>query len=401
MRFLCVILLCGACAPGGAETDGRGVRASGVQATDRSTVIGAMYHHWYRGDWGPHPYEPVLGEYDSADPAVVRQHVQWAEKAGINTFVMDTWIGDEERHWMDRNTPPALDAFDAEGMQYFFIADGWFNYRGTDPGGYDAHQIAAHVNANLAHYFSRPGYLHVDGKPVVFFWASDGSSCELWRRVRSGIEGTIGPIYMTGFNDDPSCWDRFMYYNPYHPHRTTHAAQISAQDELWRNWASRRTRWAPTASPGYDDTLVRSGNPPIPLEPGYFRQSMQTALRHKRDDRWLFVCSFNEWWEGSVIEPTSAFADSEVFLRIMREELASAGWISPAPSEPPPTDPPTDPAPICDPIERPAPHFMPVGASCLPSCGVIGGTACAASACPPGTSPMPGGPTYDCGACCG
>jgi hypothetical protein len=157
------------------------------------------------------------------------------------------------------------------------------------------------------------------------------------------------------------------------------------------------------------------------------------------------VCSFNEWWEGSVIEPTVEFADSEVFLRTMHEELVSAGWIEAAPVCDPATQPPPHfgtrdgrclPAcgaiggthcaagacpsgtvdvgasydcarccaggslsPVCDPVAEPAPHFMPVGDRCLPSCGVLGGTRCEASACPAGTSVL--GASYDCGACCG
>ena len=42
-------------------------------------VVGVMYHHWWvPGRWSHnplnHPYEPVLGHYDNADPNVIRQH---------------------------------------------------------------------------------------------------------------------------------------------------------------------------------------------------------------------------------------------------------------------------------------------------------------------------------------
>jgi hypothetical protein len=312
------------------------------------------------------------------------QHVAWAKQAGINTFAMDTWIPDAEAWWMDRNTPPAVDAFDQGGISYFFLADGWFTLTGSDAGGYDAHAIAAQVNSRLSPYFARPGYLRVDGRPVVFFWASDGTSCGLWQKVRAGIEGTIGPVYMTGFSaSDSSCWDRVLYYNPYSGANATYAGQIAGQNQLWKAFQNTGRPWAPTATPGYNDTKVRSGNPPVPLDANYFRDSLRTALSYDQHaaDRWLFVCSFNEWYEGSGIEPAANFADPTAFLRVMREEVLGADAL-------------------CDPVTQPAPNFGGKDGACRPSCGMAGGSQCASgTTCPPGLAPV--GPSYDCELCCG
>jgi len=164
------------------------------------TVVGVMYHHWWvpsRWSDNPrnHPYEPVLGHYDNADANVIRQHVAWAKQYGINTFVLNFWITDRDQWWVDRNTKAVVDILDQEGIKYFFLIDGWFEFLDQPNPPYE---IAWRVNARAAPYFDRTGYLKQDDKPVVFFWAASQSNCDVFNAVRAGIEGTSGPIFMTG-----------------------------------------------------------------------------------------------------------------------------------------------------------------------------------------------------------
>ena len=83
--------------------------------------------------------------------------------------------------------------------------------------------------------------------------------------------------------------------------------------------------WAPTAIAGYDDHLVRPGNPVIPLDPDFFRDSLQEAMSfnqfHDDGKRWLFINSWSEWHEGSQIEPSSDFANPLEFLEVLQQEL--------------------------------------------------------------------------------
>ena len=296
-------------------------------------VIGAMYHQWWipqrwQGDRGNYVYEPVLGHYDNSDPHVVRQHLDWAEIAGINTWVLDVWITDRDWGWVERNTTAVMDAADERGFGYFLLIDGWFEFEGPDDG-YDTQAIAAKVNQRFAGWLQRPGYLRVDGKPVIFFWAAWGRPCSVFDRIRAGIEGTLGPIYLTGNNGETGCWDRQMMYNSYTNRFGGYDDQVERQANLWSDWEEEGFPWAPTAIPGYDDTHVREGNPRVPLDPEFFRRSVRTALSYNQhsDFPWLFVCSWSEWHEGSNIEPSSDFDDPLVFLRVMREELSAAGWV--------------------------------------------------------------------------
>jgi len=299
----------------------------GCLEEDELTVVGVMYHHWWvPGRWSDNPrnyaYEPLLGHYDNADPNVIRQHIAWAKQYGINTFVLNFWITDRDWWWVDRNTKAVADICDEEGIDYFFLIDGWFEFKDeADP----AYEIAWRVNARAGPYFNRPHYLKQDGKPILFFWAASSADCGLLNAVKSGIEGTMGPIFVTGNSWD--CFDMRMMYNSYSPGcaENDYDCQLDHQEDMWSDWTKEREPWAPTAIPGYDDHYVREGNPILTLNKDFFKRSIQAALkynqRHDDNTKWLFICSWSEWHEGSQIEPSSDFANPYFLLEGLKEEL--------------------------------------------------------------------------------
>lgn len=79
----------------------------------------------------------------------------------------------------------------------------------------------------------------------------------------------------------------------------------------WKNWPyiskaakSRRMLFIPSVGPGYIDTNVRPWNAENirSRESGhYYLESISAALRNKPD--YISVTSFNEWHEGTQIEP--------------------------------------------------------------------------------------------------
>ena len=60
--------------------------------------------------------------------------------------------------------------------------------------------------------------------------------------------------------------------------------------------------------PGYNDTRIRSsGFARDRAEGGYFAQSWQAAIASHPN--WIVINSFNEWPEGTYIEPSAAYGD--------------------------------------------------------------------------------------------
>lgn len=55
------------------------------------------------------------------------------------------------------------------------------------------------------------------------------------------------------------------------------------------------------AIPGYDDTTICKPGMRVPRQ-GLYKLMWKQALEVKPD--WVLICSFNEWHEGSEIEPS-------------------------------------------------------------------------------------------------
>lgn len=302
---------------------------------DTSVLLsGVMYHHWYNsGRWEAGiAYSPLLGFYDSADPSIIQKHADWSKEAGVNAWILDTWITDKDGYWMEPNTQAVIDIADETNLKYMFLIDGWEEFGAG--ANYDTTAIASNIIDKLSKWFNNENYVKIDGKPAVFIYAAWGKPSSVFSEIKTKIEASYGPIYLVGDNGDNKFWNRNAGYSSYVNYLSTPESQLSRQNELWDDWEDegkaewfweddKEYPWAPTAMPGYDDTNVRSGNPPIPLDPAYFNESIRIAFVHNQHaNPWLLVCSFNEWHEGSQIEPSSDFEDPKIFLKTMR------GWVN-------------------------------------------------------------------------
>jgi hypothetical protein len=101
-----------------------------------------------------------------------------------------------------------------------------------------------------------------------------------------------------------------------------------AYDETYANWllAGRATeiRQHPCVAPGFDNT-PRSGRRGVLLhdpEPGVFETAVRAAVRREQampGPHMMFIKSWNEWVEGSVMEPDQHFG--RAFLRALERGL--------------------------------------------------------------------------------
>jgi hypothetical protein len=76
--------------------------------------------------------------------------------------------------------------------------------------------------------------------------------------------------------------------------------------------------FAATVQPGYDDHLLpdrRGGQIQERLDGAFYRSTFEAALASDPD--WVFITSWNEWWENTQIEPSMTYGD--LYLQITRE----------------------------------------------------------------------------------
>jgi hypothetical protein len=105
------------------------------------------------------------------------------------------------------------------------------------------------------------------------------------------------------------------------------AGQWAASVRQWEASTGKRKLWIGTLTPGWDDLRagckadVRAPSQAHKQERGdgaFYRATFDAALGSSPD--WLWVNSFNEWVEGTYVEPGVLYGD--LYLQITRELAA-------------------------------------------------------------------------------
>ena len=286
--------------PEGPGGNGRTVHWGQIDA--RNQDIAASTHY------------PTLGAYDSHDPAVIEQHCLWAKAARIDTFIVSWW---GHGYYEDRAMPEILDACARHGMKACIYYE-----RVPDP---KTAQNAAHdIVRVLRKYGSHEAHLKADGKPVVFIYIRALNDLGLtgWLEAVKAIDaGYEGGAVVVG--------DQFSYgaarvFDGVHTYNTAGSLRDMSLDTL-RTWAADTyPSWVRLADeadkistitviPGYDDTKIRT--PGLAVERFHgesYRIQWEQAIA--ADPHWVLVTSFNEWHEGSEVEPSAEYASQYIEL---------------------------------------------------------------------------------------
>jgi hypothetical protein len=240
---------------------------------------------------------PSIGPYDSQDPLVLRGHLKLAARAGIDAFIGSWWgIGD----FSDQAFAKLLAEADALGTTKVTV------YYETVPEHSPARAVEELLYL-LDNYASRPGFLRIGERPVLFLYgrALGQLTTEQWQEVIAEVKAKH-PCLLIADTDaphpPPDNADGLHFYNPTgrtqagEDMRAFYAAQV-------RQARQRGLIACVTVIPGYDDTCVRAPGTVTPRLGGQlYRALWEYALQAEPD--WVLITSWNEWHEGSEIEPS-------------------------------------------------------------------------------------------------
>jgi uncharacterized protein YraI len=305
--------------------------AAQVRPGNTPPLVLANYFAWYDGNgWGAcniSAGDNALQPYHSDDPAAIGRHVNMALGAGIDGFTLQ-WVGPGDR--TDRNFATLLNQ--SAGKPFYstviFLRHIW-------PGANQGNTIQA-IQHLMASYSGHPNFLRIQGRPVIFFTdvyrvprAGGQSARDAWAAIRAQVYPNRNAIWIAEGLDPGflSVFDGLWVYKIFHaayPNDYLKAASWAARTRAY----GANKLWIATISPGWDDT--RAGCKPdirVPSQPfvkprndgATYRATFDAAMRSGPDLLW--VNSFNEWVEGTYIEPSRFYGDH--YLNLTREFAAA------------------------------------------------------------------------------
>ncbi len=291
-----------------------------AEAQGRTGLVLAHYYAWFDPSSFNDGKTPFTNPspYFSTDAGVMTRHVQQAKGVGIDGFVQ-SWYGPNASQQTEPNFAQLLNIASANG----FTAS--VTFEPINPFLPDNNARIGALQTLLATHAQHPAYLRVDGRPVIFFWASWALSVDDWRAIRNAADPGNSAIWIAegGNADYLAVFDGMYMYNlAWSATPGEVNVGIGGRTRAASNTYGGYKYWAAGAMPGFDDSRLGRGDNTIVRSRGdgaFYRNSFNGAVRSGPD--MIVITSYNEWPEGSHIEPSSEFGD--FYLNLTRELIST------------------------------------------------------------------------------
>ncbi len=304
-----------------------------VHAQEPGLVL-AFYYAWYdENTWSPDKVPDMpLEPYRSADRTTIERHVRESKGAGIDALVQ-SWYGPGTNP-TESNFQTLLDVAQAQGVQ------AGVDFEVTSPFMPTLDKMIAGLEYLIETHAQHPAYLRYKGKPVIFFWRQQQLSVEQWAAIREQVDPNHSTVWVAE-SDHPMWLDVFDALHLYsitwavntNPAYTASKMRKRVDEYVATHGVERY--WIATTMPGYDDTHIegRTNAYVYPRSPEYYRSTWNAAIASAPE--MVVVNSYNEWREGTMIEPSVTYGAT--YLDLTRELSALYKGSQAAQPDPTPT----------------------------------------------------------------
>ncbi|MGC9398278.1 MAG: glycoside hydrolase family 99-like domain-containing protein [Anaerolineae bacterium] len=332
--------------------------AAPVLAQEPPPVV-AFYYAWF--DWSTwdlplaaQPVEPYL----SADPATIERHVLQARQASVDALILD-WYGPQvENNQTETNLRILLDKAQLHGTSAGLTVDIAGPFIQTEDDLLTALRVVRDKHTR------HPAYFRMGGRPVVFFWRQETYPVETWLSLRSQLDPDRTMLWIAEGTDVDylRAFDGLYLYSV--AWSSDPASQLMRWGDEVRRWSQQNGAvryWVATVMPGYDDRATGRADAFVRAreEGAYYRACWAGASQSDAD--MVVITSFNEWLEGTQIEPAQSYGD--YYLNLTAELAATYRQNTVPPTlTPTPTETPT---PTATATWTPTPAVLPTATPTL------------------------------------
>jgi hypothetical protein len=288
---------------------------------------------------------PLIGPYDSADPAVLEYHVLLMKLAGLDGVIVD-WYGMDD--YLDyginnQRTEALFNHTKKAGLKFCICYEDATIQQEINGGFITAAGAVAHAQQTLRYaetnYFVAPSYLRLTSRPVLLnFGPQYFKTNSEWQSIFSVLNPTNQPAF---FTED----DRFSIgvgafdWPPMWMSQTNHGVLSASQLEGYLVGFEQRARTSPawpayisSAFPRFHDIYQPAG---VGSSFGYLEDRAAGTLRETlaraltNASAVVQVVTWNDFGEGTSVEPTAeyGFRDLGILQDFRRQYLdASFSW---------------------------------------------------------------------------
>jgi hypothetical protein len=312
--------------------------AQPVRAQGTAPVLVYYYVWWTPDAMGPGktPDWPETPYY-STDASVLEQQVAQAAGAGIDGLVVG-WFGpQEEYNQTEPNFRAVLDLAAAHGIKALLSVD-----LGTAAFFESTQEVIDGLRYAIDVHAKHPAYFRFNGKPLFVFWFQGRYSLEDWAAIRQQVDPNHDTIWIA----EGAMPDAMPVFDGLHMYTIAWSENVAGTLAQWGGVTRDRGGiWMATTMPGWDNTYTQQSEKYIrEREDGNFYRETFAAAAASGPDM-ILITSWNEWLEGTSIEPSHNYGD--FYLNLTREligEYKGSGAVAGGGGSSPPVQQPAQPS---------------------------------------------------------
>lgn len=255
---------------------------------------------------------PQLLPYSSTDSATVASHMQMMNTARIGVIVLTWW---NKADFGMQSIPLIMREAAKAGIKVCFHIEPF--------GGRNAETTRQNIKLIIDTYGKHPAFYKLNGKPLFFIYDSYLTKAEEWATLLHpkgsiSIRNTAYDATMIGLWVKKGEEDFFKqsYFDGFYTYFGATGFTYGSTPANWKymqEWAVKNDKlFIPCVGPGYIDTRVRpwNGKTTRDRENGkYYDRMFKQAIDSHAP--FIGITSFNEWHEGTQIEPAIPYKVKE------------------------------------------------------------------------------------------